>query len=123
MPAPDTDGRVPAAPDRLLVQPAAYLDEHGYAHGQATLTRGAVASDVNGVELSIDGYEVYAQRNEANVPWVLVSQTDSGDRTATISPLVVGWEYAFKVRATNDGTKGVFSPPFVVLVPDDSRSS
>ncbi|TMR91456.1 fibronectin type III domain-containing protein [Nonomuraea basaltis] len=120
VPAPDTDGRVPAAPGGLLVEPAAYLDEHGYPHGQATLTWGAVTSDVNGVELSIDGYEVYARRNEANVPWVLIAQTDSSDRTATISPLVVGWEYAFKVRATNDGTKGVFSPQFVVLIPDDS---
>lgn len=119
-PAPDTDGRVPAAPGGLLVEPAAYLDEHGYAHGQATLTWGAVTEDVNAVELSIDGYEVYARRNEANVPWVLVAQADSGDRTATISPLVTGWEYAFKVRATNDGTKGVFSPQFVVLVPADS---
>ncbi|AQZ62741.1 unnamed protein product [[Actinomadura] parvosata subsp. kistnae] len=119
-PAPDTDGRVPAAPGGLLVEPAAYLDEHGYAHGQATLGWGAVTADVNGGDLSVDGYEVYARRNEANVPWVLVAQTDSADRTATISPLVVGWEYSFKVRATNDGTKGVFSSQFVVLVPDDA---
>ncbi|MGP3919251.1 hypothetical protein [Nonomuraea sp. 10N515B] len=119
-PAPDTDGRVPATPGGLLVEPAAYLDEHGYAHGQATLTWGAVTEDVNGVELSIDGYEVYTRRNEANRPWVLVAQTDSADRTATISPLVIGWEYSFKVRATNDGTKGVFSPQFVVFIPDDS---
>ncbi|MGI5292639.1 hypothetical protein ACQEVF_58860 [Nonomuraea polychroma] len=119
-PAPDSDGRVPAAPQGLIVEALAYLDQHGYAQGQATVTWGAVNADVNGVALDPDGYEVYARRNEAGQFWLLVGQTASGDLQTTVSPLVVGWEYAFKVRALNNGVKGVFSDQFVVLIPDDT---
>ncbi|SDH36780.1 fibronectin type III domain-containing protein [Nonomuraea jiangxiensis] len=119
-PAPDTDGRVPAAPTGLIVQASAYLDQHGYAQGQATVTWGAVDSDVAGVALDPDGYEVYARRNLAGELWLMVGQTASGDLQTTVSPLVVGWEYAFKVRALNAGVKGVFSEPVVKLIPDDT---
>src|SRR5690606_25308043 len=95
-PAPETQDRTPAAPLGLIVEPAAYLDEHGYARGQATITWSPVTQDVNGVAIDVDGYEVYARRNQAGQLWVLVAQAASGDTTAAASPLVVGWEYAWK---------------------------
>ncbi|MDF5756669.1 fibronectin type III domain-containing protein [Spongiactinospora sp. TRM90649] len=119
-PSPEAEGRVPAAPVGLLADAQAYLDEHGYARGQATLTWSPVTADVNGVAVDIDGYEVYARRNEAGELWMLVAQTDASDTTATISPLVVGWTYAFKARATNNGVKGEFSAQAIEPVPDDA---
>ncbi|WP_440100015.1 hypothetical protein [Streptosporangium sp. H16] len=119
-PAPDSSGRVPAAPTGLIVDPVAYLDAAGYAQGLATVTWSPVIGDVNGVALSVDGYEVYARRNLEGELWFLVAQTASGDTTAAVSPLVVGWEYGLKVRATNDGVKGVFSSVTVALIPDDA---
>ncbi|WP_214317033.1 hypothetical protein [Nonomuraea sediminis] len=118
-PAPETNNRTPAAPQGLIVELAAYLDEHGYARGQATVTWSPVTSDVNGVALDIDGYEVYARRNQAGQLWLLVAQTAGGDAMATVSPLVVGWEYAWKVRALSAGVKGGFSDQVVKLVPGD----
>ncbi|MFD8529403.1 hypothetical protein ACFV0L_18485 [Streptosporangium canum] len=119
-PAPETNNRIPAAPQGLIVHGDAYLDEHGYARGQATVTWSAVAADVNGVALSIDAYEVYARRNLPGELWLLVAQTASGDTKATVSPLVVGWEYAWKVRAVSAGVRGIFSGQVVELVPDDT---
>ncbi|MER6171371.1 fibronectin type III domain-containing protein [Streptosporangium sp. NPDC001681] len=119
-PAPDSSGRVPAAPVGLIVGSVAYLDTAGYAQGLATVTWSPVIGDVNGVALGVDGYEVYARRNLEGQLWVMVAQTASGDTSATVSPLVVGWEYGFKVRAINDGTKGLFSAVTVKLMPDDA---
>ncbi|UBU16685.1 phage tail protein [Nonomuraea gerenzanensis] len=119
-PAPETNNRIPAAPQGLVVAADAYLDEHGYARGQATVTWNAVAADVNGVALSIDSYEVYARRDLPGELWLMVAQTASGDTKATVSPLVVGWEYAWKVRAVSAGVKGDFSGQVVELVPDDT---
>ncbi|MEV0149674.1 MULTISPECIES: hypothetical protein [unclassified Nonomuraea] len=120
-PAPDSSGRVPAAPLGLLVEPVAYLDTAGYAQGLAVVTWGPVTADVNGVALDVDGYEVYARPNAEGELWYLVAQTASGDVSASVSPLNVDAEYAFKVRAVgNDGTKGVFSAPVAVIVPNDA---
>ena len=120
-PAPDSAGRVPAAPLGLIVEPVAYLDAAGYAQGLAVTTWAPVTQDVNGVALDVDGYEVYARVNAEGELWFLVAQTASGDVSASVSPLNVNTEYAFKVRAVgNDGTKGEFSGPVAVLVPDDA---
>ncbi|MFF0770989.1 hypothetical protein ACFYUK_19040 [Nonomuraea wenchangensis] len=120
-PAPDSSGRVPAAPQGLIVEPVAYLDAAGYAQGLAVVTWGPVTQDVNGVALDVDGYEVYARPNAEGELWYLVAQTASGDVSASVSPLNVDREYAFKVRAVgNDGTKGQFSAPVAVLVPNDA---
>ncbi|GGO63223.1 fibronectin type III domain-containing protein [Nonomuraea cavernae] len=120
-PAPDSSGRVPAAPPGLIVEPVAYLDAAGYAQGLAVVTWGPVIVDVNGVALDIDGYEVYARPNAEGELWYLVAQTASGDVSADVSPLLVNEEYAFKVRGVgNDGTKGVFCDPVAVVVPDDA---
>ncbi|MFG1709249.1 hypothetical protein ACFLIM_39265 [Nonomuraea sp. M3C6] len=119
-PAPDSSGRVPAAPPGLIVEPVAYLDTAGYAQGLAVVTWGPVIVDVNGVALDVDGYEVYARPNAEGELWYLVAQTASGDLSASVSPLNVDSKYAFKVRGVgNDGTKGVFSQPVAVVVPND----
>ncbi|MFD0477991.1 hypothetical protein ACFQ0B_64890 [Nonomuraea thailandensis] len=117
-PAPETNNRTPAAPQGLVVDPVAYLDENGFARGQVTASWAAVNSDVAGVALSIDGYELYARVNTAGSLWMQIAVTD--ETTATFSPLVVGTEYAFKVRATSAGMKGDFSGQVVRLIPDDA---
>lgn len=117
-PAPETNNRTPAAPQGLVVDPIAYLDENGFARGQVTASWGAVTSDIAGVALAIDGYELYARVNTAGSLWMQIAVTDS--TTATFSPLVVGTEYAFKVRATSTGMKGKFSGQVVRLIPDDA---
>ncbi|MFD0659777.1 fibronectin type III domain-containing protein [Thermocatellispora tengchongensis] len=103
-PAPETNNRTPAAPEGLIVDPVAYLDENGFARGQVTATWGEVAADVAGVALDIDGYELFARVNQAGALWMQIAVTD--ETTAAFSPLVVGTEYAFKVRATSAGVKG-----------------
>ncbi|MEV0617557.1 fibronectin type III domain-containing protein [Nonomuraea sp. NPDC050404] len=120
-PAPDSSGRVPAAPPGLIVEPDAYLDAGGYGRGIAVVTWGPVTADVNGVALDVGGYEVYARPNAEGELWYLVAQTASGDVSVSVSSLNVDAEYAFKVRAVgNDGTKGEFSPPVAVLIPNDT---
>ncbi|GAA1015908.1 hypothetical protein Aple_010810 [Acrocarpospora pleiomorpha] len=119
-PAPETPaGRVPAAPAGLIVDPLAYVDEHGYSRGQITATWGFVTHDVNSVAIDIDSYELYARINEVGQPWQLLVATDAGDNNATYSPLIVGTEYGFKVRAVSEGTKGEFSTPFAIEIPVD----
>jgi hypothetical protein len=118
-PAPETGGRVPAAPTGLIVNPLAYVDEYGFARGQITATWSAVTQDVNGVSLDIDGYELFARINSVGEVWRMISRTQPGDTTATYSPLSVGVTYAFKVRATAGGVPGAFSTQFVSLIPDD----
>ncbi|MCF6467410.1 hypothetical protein FAF44_03135 [Nonomuraea sp. MG754425] len=116
-PAPETSGRTPAAPAGLIVAPAAYVDEHGFARGQVTATWSPVTADTFGVALDVDGYELYARVNTTGEVWRHIAT--SGGTTATYSPLVVATTYAVKVRATAQGAKGAFGPEFVVLIPDD----
>ncbi|PZG20594.1 fibronectin type III domain-containing protein [Nonomuraea aridisoli] len=118
-PAPEAGGRVPAAPAGLIVNPLAYVDEYGFARGQITATWSAVTADVAGVAIDVDGYELFARPNETGEVWRMIARTDGSDTTTTYSPLPVGFTYAFKVRATADGTPGEFSDQFVTLIPDD----
>ncbi|MFI6886746.1 hypothetical protein [Streptosporangium canum] len=120
-PAPESGGRTPAAPTGLIVQPVAYTGPGGVALGQVTVTWGAVTADVNGVAISVDGYELFMRRNDVGEPWSQILGTAGGDTSATYSPLEVNRDYAFKVRATADGAKGVFSSVVAVVVPDDDR--
>ncbi|GAA5046606.1 hypothetical protein HNP84_009757 [Thermocatellispora tengchongensis] len=120
-PAPEApEPRTPAAPAGLIVNPIAYIDEHGLPQGQVTVTWGAVTSDVGGVALNVGGYELFMRINESGAPWFLVTSTEAGDTTATYSPLVIGTEYAFKVRAVNLGKTGPFSSVAAVTIPDDA---
>ncbi|WP_214317036.1 fibronectin type III domain-containing protein [Nonomuraea sediminis] len=121
VPAPEApEPRTPAAPQGLIVNPIAYLDEHGFARGQVTVTWGAVTQDVGGVALNVGGYELFMRVNQTGAPWFLVASTEAGDTTATYSPLVVGESYAFKVRAVNLGKTGPFSSVVAVTIPDDA---
>ncbi len=117
--APESSGRTPAAPAGLVVTPDAYVDEHGYARGQITAVWLPVVADVNGTAIDVDGYELYARLNESGEIWQQITSTTSGDTNATYSPLTVNAEYAFKIRATANGAKGLFSAEQVVLIPDD----
>ncbi|WP_433444545.1 hypothetical protein [Nonomuraea sp. CA-141351] len=119
-PAPESPApRTPAAPSGLIVNPVAYVDEHGLPRGQVTATWGAVTTDVAGVALNVGGYELFMRINEAGAPWFLVASTEAADTNATFSPLVVGQQYQFKVRAVNLGKKGPFSSSVAVTIPDD----
>ncbi|MEU7911307.1 fibronectin type III domain-containing protein [Microbispora bryophytorum] len=123
VPAQDApEPRTPAAPGGLIVNPIAYIDEHGLPQGQVTVTWGAVTQDVGGVALTIGGYELFMRLNETGAPWFLVTSTEVGDTTATYSPLVIGTSYAFKVRAVNLGKLGPFSAPVAVTIPDDTTA-
>ncbi|MEV4078945.1 hypothetical protein AB0J43_01460 [Nonomuraea fuscirosea] len=117
-PAPEQPGgRVAAPPQGLIVEPAAYVDEYGFARGQITATWSPVTADTAGVAIDPDRYELYARVNETGEIWRLIATSD--DTTATYSPLVVAWTYGFKVRAVAQGTPGDFSATFVALIPDD----
>lgn len=119
-PAPPTPrGRTAAAPEGLVVDPIAYVDATGHAQGQITATWGPVLLDVQGEAIDIDGYELFMRVNTQGAPWFLVATTEPDDTTATFSPLIVGEEYAFKVRATSQGVKGLFSDEYAVLIPHD----
>ncbi|MFG2076985.1 hypothetical protein [Nonomuraea maritima] len=120
-PAPESPApRTPASPAGLIVNPLAYLDEHGLPRGQVTATWGAVTTDVAGVALVIGGYELFARINEEGAPWFLITATEAADTNATFSPLVVGQQYQFKVRAVNLGQRGPFSSSVAVTIPDDT---
>ncbi|MGW6499319.1 hypothetical protein [Nonomuraea angiospora] len=119
-PAPESPApRTPAAPSGLIVNPVAYVDEHGLPRGQVTATWGAVTTDVNAVALDVGGYELFMRLNEVGAPWFLIASAEAADTNATFSPLVVGEQYQFKVRAVNLGKKGPFSSTVAVTVPDD----
>ncbi|MEV3981787.1 hypothetical protein [Nonomuraea sp. NPDC049758] len=122
-PAPESPTpRTPAAPAGLIVDPLAYIDEHGLPRGQVTATWGAVTQDVNAVALTVGGYELFMRINEVGAPWYLVAATEAADTNATFSPLVVGQQYQFKVRAVNLGKKGLFSSSVAVTIPDDTTA-
>ncbi|WP_433426368.1 hypothetical protein ACQP1V_42765 (plasmid) [Microtetraspora malaysiensis] len=119
-PAPEApEPRTPAAPAGLIVDPQAYIDTAGVAQGQVTATWGAVIVDVSGVALTVGGYELFMRVNEVGAPWLLVATTEPSDTSATYSPLPVGAEFAFKVRAVNLGKRGPFSAAYAVTIPDD----
>lgn len=116
---PSPRGRTAAKPTGLIVDPTAYVDATGHAQGQITATWGPVLLDVNGEAIDIDSYELFMRDNVVGAPWFLVATTEPDDTTATYSPLIVGEEYAFKVRATSQGVKGQFSDEYAVFIPDD----
>ncbi|TMR90381.1 fibronectin type III domain-containing protein [Nonomuraea basaltis] len=117
-PAPEPGGRAPAKPQGLIVNASAYIDASGTAQGQITATWTPVAADKSGVAIEVDAYELYARENHAGGIWHQIDVV--GETTATYSPLRVGVEYAFKVRAVADAVRGEFSEQTIVLVPDDT---
>ncbi|MFC6531825.1 hypothetical protein [Nonomuraea rubra] len=119
-PAPESNNRVPAAPQGLVVNAITYIDEAGYPRGQITAAWAAVVADVAGVALNIDGYELFARVNQTGAPWMQIAVSDS-NTTVAYSPLQAGSQYAFKVRATSAGVKGDFSSQIVVEIEADTE--
>ncbi|MEV1167332.1 fibronectin type III domain-containing protein [Nonomuraea sp. NPDC049784] len=117
-PAPEPGGRAPAKPQGLIVNAAAFIDETGTARGQITATWSPVIADPAGVAIEVDAYELYARENNAGGIWHQIAVTEGA--TASYSPLRVGVEYAFKVRAVADVVRGEFSDQTILLVPDDT---
>ncbi|MFI7630279.1 hypothetical protein [Microbispora rosea] len=118
-PAPDSTGRVPAAPEGLIVAGDAYIGPDGYARGIITATWSPVVADVNGVAINVDGYQLFAQRDGTDDESGQITATDGNGTTTTYAPLQTRTDYAVKVRAVADGTPGEFSTEYVVFVPDD----
>ncbi|WP_433235557.1 hypothetical protein ACQPYK_25550 [Streptosporangium sp. CA-135522] len=116
-PAPEGSDRVPAAPTGLLVAPAAYLDEEGYAHGQITVSWSAVTTDINGTALSVDGYELIGISPPGTGATRVLATTQS--MTVTYSPLEPKSRWQFGVRATNGGVRGVVTASAEIIIPDD----
>ncbi|MGI5161383.1 hypothetical protein [Microbispora sp. CA-102843] len=118
-PAPDATGRVPAAPEGLIVAGDAYIGPDGYARGIITATWSPVVADVNGVAINVDGYQVFARRNGTTQESGQITVTDGAGTIASYAPLQTRTDYAIKVRAVANGTPGEFSTEYVVYVPDD----
>ncbi|MEU4511790.1 hypothetical protein AB0G05_20040 [Nonomuraea wenchangensis] len=118
-PAPDSKDRVPAAPTGLIVNPQAYLDEEGYAHGVINVTWLPVSTDANGVALSVDGYELIGQAPPGTGAERVLGHTDG--TSISYSPLEPKTQWRFGVRATNQGTKGLLATSPVITIPDDEE--
>lgn len=118
-PAPDSTGRVPAAPEGLIVAGDAYIGPDGYARGIITATWSPVVADVNGVAINVDGYQLFARRDGTDDESGQITTTEGNGTTTTYAPLQTRTDYAIKVRAVADGTPGEFSTEYVVFVPDD----
>ncbi|MBB5081387.1 fibronectin type III domain-containing protein [Nonomuraea endophytica] len=116
-PGGDNENRVPAAPTGLLVNPAAYLDDEGYAHGQITVSWVGVTSDVNGTPLTVDGYELVGQTPPGTGAMRVLATTTG--TSVSYSPLEPKTRWQFGVRATNQGTRGVVAGTAVITIPDD----
>ncbi|WP_343951700.1 hypothetical protein [Nonomuraea longicatena] len=116
-PGGDGEGRVPAAPTGLLVNPAAYQDDEGYTHGQITISWSPVTTDVNGTPLTVSGYELIGQTPPGTGAERVLATTTA--TTLTYSPLVPKSRWVFGVRAVNDGTLGQVAASAEITIPDD----
>lgn len=116
-PTPEGSDRVPAAPTGLLISPAAYLDEEGYAHGQITVSWSPVTTDVNGTALDVDGYELIGISPPGTGATRVLATTQS--TTVTYSPLEPKTRWQFGVLATNGGVRGAVTTSAEIVIPDD----
>ncbi|MET7334381.1 hypothetical protein [Nonomuraea sp. NPDC005650] len=116
-PAPEAKDRVPAAPTGLIVNPQAYLDAEGYAHGLIMVSWLPVSTDVNGVALAVDGYELIGQTPPGTGAERVLGHTDG--TSISYSPLTPKSQWRFGVRATNQGVKGQLAASPVITIPDD----
>ncbi|MEU5863482.1 hypothetical protein ABZ815_20095 [Nonomuraea sp. NPDC047529] len=116
-PAPESKDRVPAAPTGLVVNPQAYLDAEGYAHGLIAVSWLPVSTDVNGVSLAVDGYELIGQTPPGTGAERVLGHTDG--TSISYSPLTPKSQWRFGVRATNQGVKGQLATSAVITIPDD----
>lgn len=116
-PAPEDGDREPAAPTGLLVSPAAYLDEEGYAHGQITVSWQPVTEDVNGTSITVDGYELVGV-TPPGTGATRVLATTSGT-TVTYSPLEPKSRWQFGVVAIKGTARSQITASPEIVIPDD----
>lgn len=118
-PAPAQDHRVPAAPQGLVVDTDAYIDENGWARGLAVATWGEVTEATDDTAIDITSYEVQWRRNIAGAPWMRAGWTD--ETTLAWSDLDCGIMIEVRVRAIPQYSdkSGEWSDTVVVEVASD----
>ncbi|WP_336214369.1 hypothetical protein [Nonomuraea sp. LPB2021202275-12-8] len=116
-PAPEGGDRQPAAPTGLLVSPAAYLDEEGYAHGQITVSWTSVTADTNGTALSVDGYELIGIAPPTTGATRVLARTTG--TTVTYSPLEPKSRWQFGVIAVAGSARSLPAVSAEIVIPDD----
>jgi hypothetical protein len=116
-PSPEDSDREPAAPTGLLVSPAAYLDEEGWAHGQITVSWTAVTTDVNGTSLTVDGYELIGISPPATGATRVLARTS--DTVVTYSPLEPKSRWQFGVVAIKGSARSQITASAEIVIPDD----
>ncbi|GAA1089756.1 hypothetical protein [Nocardiopsis metallicus] len=124
-PAPEgPDTRRPVAPQGLAVHSDAYLDADGAAQGYAGLTWSPVDTATDGGAIDTGAYQVYGRRNVTGQVWRRLVSVDHPDTAIGLSPLPVGQEWAFKVRAVSsrNGLAGPFGPQEVVTLASDTEA-
>ena len=118
-PAPAQDHRVPKAPEGLVVDTDAYIDENGWARGLAVATWGEVTEATDNTAIDIENYEVQWRRNVAGAPWMRAGWTD--ETTLAWSDLDCGIMIEVRVRAIPQYSdkSGEWSDVVVVRVAED----
>ena len=118
-PAPAQDHRVPAAPQGLVVDTDAYIDENGWARGLAVATWGEVTEATDDTAIDITSYEVQWRRNIAGAPWMRAGWTD--ETTLAWSDMDCGIMIEVRVRAIPQYSdkSGEWSDVVVVEVASD----
>lgn len=118
-PAPERDHRVPMAPQGLVVDTDAYIDENGWARGLAVATWGEVTEATDDTAIDITSYEVQWRRNIAGAPWMRAGWTD--ETTLAWSDLDCGIMIEVRVRAIPQYSdkSGEWSDTVVVEVASD----
>lgn len=118
-PAPERDHRVPMAPQGLVVDTDAYVDENGWPRGLASARWGEVTHATDGTAIDVTSYEVQWRRNTAGAPWLRAGWTD--ETGLVWSDLDCGIEIGVRVRAipTYSDRNGEWSDTVVVEVASD----
>lgn len=118
-PAPAQDHRVPAAPQGLVVDTDAYIDENGWARGLVVATWGEVTEATDNTAIDVENYEVQWRRNVAGAPWMRAGWTD--ETTLAWSDMDCGIMIEVRVRAIPQYSdkSGEWSDTVVVEVASD----
>jgi hypothetical protein len=120
-PAPETDNRVPKAPQGLVVDTSAYIDSTGYARGLASLAWAQVSQATDNTDIDINSYRVDYRKSIAGAPWMAGGSTEASKTSLGIGNLECGVTYEFRVRAipTYSHSSGEWSSVVIALVASD----
>ena len=121
-PSQPTSKYWPLPPQGIVADSAAIIGQDGWPAAVVRLSWGAVDSDTLGGKVDVTGYEVSWQNPKlsAERSGSLVV-TASKSPSAAISPLDVGTEYRFWVRAQTQDGVGAWSQPYSITTATDAE--